>query len=120
MFEIRVEDSFAAAHFLTHFHGKCERLHGHNYRVRIFAEGETLGEGGLLLDFGVLKQHLKNVLKTLDHYHLNENPWFSGGDPSAELIALYIYENLMKEDAFLPISRVEVYETEKNRAAYIV
>lgn len=56
MFEIRVEAEFSAAHFLTHYHGKCERLHGHNYRVFAHARGSNLGEGGMLLDFGVLKR----------------------------------------------------------------
>jgi 6-pyruvoyltetrahydropterin/6-carboxytetrahydropterin synthase len=118
MFEVRIESSFAAAHFLTHYHGKCERLHGHNYRVRVYACGAALDEGGMLLDFSVLKKALGQVLESMDHSCLNDDPYFTG-DPSAERIALKIYSAL---SALLPepklLSRVEVFETEKNMAAY--
>ena len=51
MYEVRVESEFAAAHFLSDYNGKCENLHGHNYRVRAFVKGFALAEGGMLLDF---------------------------------------------------------------------
>ena len=53
MYEVRVEGGFAAAHRLLHYNGKCERLHGHNYKVRIWAKGSSLGEGGMLVDFSM-------------------------------------------------------------------
>ena len=119
MFQVRVEDNFAAAHFLVNYHGKCENLHGHNYRVRVFAEGEGLDGGGMLLDFGILKKNLKTVLDRIDHSLLNENEHFTEAEPSAELIAFHIYKSLMKEMPDAPVCRVEVFETEKNMAAYI-
>lgn len=119
MFQVRVEDNFAAAHFLVNYHGKCENLHGHNYRVRVFAEGTELDEGGMLLDFGVLKKTLKKVLDRIDHSLLNENKAFTEIEPSAELIAFHIYKSLKAEMPDAPICRVEVFETEKNMAAYI-
>ncbi len=119
MFQVRVEDNFAAAHFLVNYHGKCENLHGHNYRVRVFAEGRELDEGGMLLDFGVLKKKLKEVLDKIDHSLLNENKYFNEHEPSAELIAFHIYKSLKAELPGAPVSRVEVFETEKNMAAYI-
>jgi len=118
MFSIRVEDSFAAAHFLRHYHGKCERLHGHNYRVRVFARGMELDEGGMLYDFGELKKSLKTVLDGLDHSLLNENPLYQEREPSAELISFHIYKSLKALIPGCPVSRVEVFETEKNLAAY--
>ncbi len=119
MFQVRVEDNFAAAHFLVNFHGKCENLHGHNYRVRVFAEGAELDEGGMLLDFGMLKKALKKVTDQIDHSLLNVNKHFEEREPSAELIAFHIYKSLKKEMPDAPVSRVEVFETEKNMAAYI-
>ncbi len=119
MFHIRVEDSFAAAHFLTRYHGKCENLHGHNYRVRVHAEGKDLDEGGMLFDFGVLKKGLRGVISILDHSLLNDHEEFKNGDPSAERIAAYIFNSLKKELPECPLSKVEVFETEKNVAAYI-
>lgn len=118
MYRVRVEDSFAAAHYLTQYHGKCERLHGHNYRVRVHASGTHLDEGGMLLDFGVLKGALKEVLEVLDHSLLNENPAYDEAEPSAELIARYIYRKLTGKLPGAPVSMVEVFETDRNLAVY--
>ena len=84
MFTVRVEDGFSAAHFLTHYHGKCERLHGHNYKVRVTAAGAELDEGGMLLDFGLMKAALRRITGELDHTSLNDHPAFSDGCPSSE------------------------------------
>jgi len=119
MFHVRIEDTFAAAHFLTRYHGKCENLHGHNYRVRVHAEGNTLDEGGMLFDFGDLKKGLKRVLSQLDHSLLNDHDEFKTGDPSAEKIARFIFNEMKSELPDCPLSKVEVFETEKNVAAYI-
>ena len=125
MFEVRVEDDFAAAHFLKDYHGKCENLHGHNYKVFVHVEGNSLDEGGMLIDFSVLKRELKNVLSCLDHTNLNDIQFFEQ-NPSAERIARYIYlklvENLKEKNMDFSlsssngkISKVDVFETEKNR-----
>lgn len=118
MFEIRVEGHFAAAHFLNDYNGKCERLHGHNYRVRAWARGEQLNSGGMLIDFSLFKKALKEMTETLDHRHLNEIPFFSKGDPSAERIALYLFEGIAERYPEIPLFRVDVYETEKNMASF--
>ena len=117
MYQVRVEASFAAAHFLKHYKGKCERLHGHNYRVRVWARGEQLGEGGMLLDFGELKGALRKVLESLDHSLLNENPYFAD-DPSAERIAEYLFRGVAALLPGAPLSAVEVFETEASMARY--
>ncbi|GHV20322.1 6-carboxy-5,6,7,8-tetrahydropterin synthase [Spirochaetia bacterium] len=122
MWTVRVETDFAAAHFLSHYHGKCENLHGHNYRVRLFAHGGTLDSGGMLVDFGVLKGALKKVTGHLDHTNLNDNPFFKG-DPSAERIAQFIFAGVEAEltsngaDPSL-LHAVEVFETHTNMARY--
>ncbi len=121
MFEIRVEDDFAAAHFLRDYHGKCEALHGHNYKVFVHVRGKELNEGGMLLDFTQLKAALKKVLAALDHTNLNDNPFFDQ-NPSAERIALYICQNVQAElDAQkkdVRLYSVDVFETDRNRATY--
>ncbi|MDR0448141.1 MAG: 6-carboxytetrahydropterin synthase [Treponema sp.] len=128
MYHVRVEAEFAAAHFLSHYQGKCEQLHGHNYRVRLWAKGNELNsildnnpkEGAMLVDFALLKDALRQVCKTLDHCNLNDNPAFTG-DPSAERIARYIFEEILRilppADAKL-IYAVDVYETAANMARY--
>ncbi len=118
MYTIRVEADFAAAHYLSHYHGKCERLHGHNYLVRVHAAGPELDEGGMLMDFGVLKGALRAVLSDLDHSNLNELPVF-GGDPSAERIARHIHDRIRELLPDAPLSAVEVFETPTSVAAYI-
>ncbi|MBQ7613080.1 MAG: 6-carboxytetrahydropterin synthase QueD [Spirochaetaceae bacterium] len=119
MFEVRVEAEFSASHFLTHYHGKCERLHGHNYQVFAHARGETLNEGNMLLDFTVFKKALRQVCEQLDHRHLNEIPFF-GEDPSAEKIAVYIFNGIKEILPDCPLVAVDVFETPTSRARYSV
>jgi 6-pyruvoyltetrahydropterin/6-carboxytetrahydropterin synthase len=119
MYSVCVESDFAAAHFLTAYHGKCEKLHGHNYRVRLWAKGSKLDEGGMLLDFGRLKKILREVCKTLDHSNLNDHSVF-GGSPSAERIAAHIFAEcakLLEGEAAL-LDACDVYETPASMARY--
>lgn len=119
MYYIRVEAEFAAAHRLVHYHGKCERLHGHNYKVRVWVSGRTLGEGGMLADFGMVKGALRTLIdETLDHRNLNELPEFRD-DPSAERIAEFIYNQLMAKLPALPMYAVDVFETGTSMARYV-
>lgn len=126
MFQVRVHTDFAAAHFLHDYHGKCENLHGHNYKVYAHVQGNALDSGGMLLDFGVLKTALKDVCKTLDHKNLNDILFFSQ-NPSAERIALYIYDGIVERlpslrkngDGSVYLCAVDVFETDTNRARYI-
>ena len=119
MYTVCVEDWFAAAHYLRNYHGKCENPHGHNYRVKVCVSGKELDKGGMLIDFSVLKKHLKSVLETLDHHDLNSTPYFTEQEPSAENISRYIFDSLK---TLLPsgirMAGVEVFETEKNSVLY--
>ena len=72
MYELKIVSQVAAAHQLRGFHGKCEQLHGHNWKIEVYVTGDTLGEDGLLIDFGLIKKDTKKVLKELDHKFLNE------------------------------------------------
>jgi 6-pyruvoyltetrahydropterin/6-carboxytetrahydropterin synthase len=121
MFEIVVEKSFSAAHFLPSFPGKCQRLHGHNYRVRAFLRGDFLDESGMLADFGAVKEALAAVVDRYDHYCLNEVPDFEAVPPSTENVARRIGEALAQYD-FGParLHRVEVWETPIQAAAYFL
>ena len=117
MYHVRVEADFAAAHFLSHYHGKCERLHGHNYRVRAWAKALELGEGGMILDFGELKSALRQVVGELDHRNLNEFPVFRD-DPSAERIARHVFDGILALLPGAPLEAVEVFETPTSMARY--
>lgn len=131
MFEVRVEADFAAAHFLQDYHGKCENLHGHNYRVFAHVRGTELDEGGMLFDFTILKKNLRDICGRLDHSHLNELVDKDGNsvfhqNPSAERIAQWIFHQLQEAIAAeggLPAGNrlyaVDVFETDTSRARYI-
>ena len=61
MYEVTVEDSFAAGHYLRNYKGKCENPHGHNYKVRVTLAGKELDKAGLLLDFKDLREVMKHA-----------------------------------------------------------
>ena len=121
MFEIVVEKTFAAAHFLPRFDGPCQRLHGHNWRVRVYLRGTTLDENGMLADFGQVKAALATAIERYDHSLLNDLPEFQIAPPSTENIARFLAESLNQHD-FGPahLHRVEVRETQNQAATYFV
>lgn len=132
MFEVRVEADFSAAHFLRDYNGKCENLHGHNYKVFAHVRGKKLNEGGMLMDFSRLKNALRTVCKKLDHTNLNDLEIFDQ-NPSAERIAMFIYDNVIEEckktgedlsydkQKTSPVLYcIDVFETETSRARYRV
>jgi len=122
MYKARVELEFAAAHFLSHYRGKCENLHGHNYKIRLWVKGTDLDEGGMLADFSLLKKALKSAVDPLDHSNLNDMEIFKN-DPSAERIARFIFESVREKfpEFGLAISllhAVDVFESPGSMARY--
>ncbi len=121
MYELVVEKTFAAAHYLRNFHGRCENLHGHNYRVQVYVRGSELNDAGMLVDFTDIKNALNGVLDRLDHTCLNELPEFAVLSPSAENIAKLIGDHLGGFDFGRgAIHRVEVWETPIQSATYFL
>ena len=94
MYTLTVESHFDAAHALRGYKGKCEKLHGHTWKVRVFFSGEKLGKLGMLEDFKFLKRSLRECLDELDHGNLNELPAFSGVNPTSENVAAFIWKKL--------------------------
>ena len=90
MYSVSVTGTFSSAHNLREYKGKCEALHGHNWRVEVFVRADALGEGGMVLDFRILREETEQVLETLDHHYLNDLPYFQKEEPSSENIARYI------------------------------
>jgi len=72
MFELKILTHFAAAHQLTMVAKQCENLHGHNWKVEVMVAGEKLNDAGVLIDFGELKAHVREIVNQLDHTFLNE------------------------------------------------
>jgi 6-pyruvoyltetrahydropterin/6-carboxytetrahydropterin synthase len=111
-----VETNFSAAHQLRGYKGSCERLHGHNWKVQVFLEGEELNEAGMLLDFKEIKKKADKLIEKLDHRYLNELPEFSKVNPTTENIARYIFGELSEE--INNVEKVTVWESENSCASY--
>ncbi len=121
MFEVSVEQTFAAGHALRNYKGSCEDVHGHNFRVRVTVAGEQLDSTGLLVDFLELKSLIDAVVAYLDHKFINDLPPFDTINPSAENLAKYFYDRVsvgVKNDVPVRISEVCVWETDTSSAVY--
>ena len=121
MFQVSVDETFSAGHALRGYKGKCENVHGHNYRCQVTVEGEQLDSTGLLVDFVELKRVVHSVLDRLDHQWLNEFPPFDVLNPSAENIARYIYEEVSKglgQTEATRLAFVKLWETDTASAIY--
>ncbi|VBB07915.1 queuosine qued: queuosine biosynthesis protein qued [Lucifera butyrica] len=121
MFELTITTDFEAAHRIPEYPGKCQRLHGHNWKVEVAVSGEGLDHLGMLVDFRVLKQEVAKVIATLDHYYLNELAAFQTICPTAENIACHIYKKLVKSaslPAAVTVSYVKVWESPYSAVSY--
>jgi 6-pyruvoyltetrahydropterin/6-carboxytetrahydropterin synthase len=121
MFEVTIEETFAAGHALRNYHGKCENVHGHNYRAEVTLRGAELNAIGLLVDFVELKKVVHAVLDRMDHQWLNDFPPFDALNPSAENMARYIYEEVsaaLTTKEGVRVACVRLWETDTASAAY--
>ena len=120
MYEVMITAGFAAAHRLRDYGGKCENIHGHNFRVDVYARAKELDVVGLTIDFRILKDKTQTFLDQLDHKYLNELPHFVETNPSSENIAAYIFKNLTKElnNENVMITKVSVWESDASCASY--
>jgi len=121
MFEVTVQQTFAAGHSLRNYKGKCENVHGHNYKVDVTFRGENLDATGLLVDFVEVKRLMKKVVEYLDHRYINELKPFDEINPSAENMAKFFYDEIaagLKEGGAAKIGEVKVWETDITAAVY--
>jgi 6-pyruvoyltetrahydropterin/6-carboxytetrahydropterin synthase len=121
IFEVMIERHFSSAHQLRGYKGKCENLHGHNYKIEIFARGSELNNIGLLVDFVELKEAADDVVRYLDHKNINELPPFDKElNPSAENLARYILESIASRvsDDRVQVYKVRCFETPTSVATY--
>jgi 6-pyruvoyltetrahydropterin/6-carboxytetrahydropterin synthase len=120
MFEVSVEKTFAAGHALRNYHGKCENVHGHNYRVLVTIQGHELDSIGLLVDFVEVKKLMNHVIDRLDHQFINDVQPFDVLNPSAENMAKYFYDEISTGLGETPVrvGEVKVWETDTASATY--
>src|ERR1700733_4196608 len=123
MFEVTVDDTFAAGHYLRNYKGKCENPHGHNYRIRVTLAGAELDKAGLLLDFKDLREVMRHVIDRLDHRMINDIEPFTVINPSSENLAKYFYDESNVRlnsvtNGRVRVKDVTVFETDTTTAKY--
>lgn len=141
MYGLQAEAHFDSTHFLTNYHGKCENLHGHRWRIVATISTESLADGlddngtsrDMVLDFGAFKRLVASIADELDHTFLVEEGSLAPSTiqalesegfsltilpfrTTAENLAHWVFERLSEKG--LPVSQVEVDETPNNRAFY--
>lgn len=131
MFKVTKHIDFCYGHRLLNYEGMCRHLHGHNARVEIDIEAETLDERGMVYDFSDIKEVVKSwVDATLDHRMLlnkadpmipvlkerGEQCFIMDGNPTAENIAKLIFKFARKQK--LPVTEVRLWETPTSFATY--
>jgi 6-pyruvoyltetrahydropterin/6-carboxytetrahydropterin synthase len=123
MYEVMIEEEFSAAHALRGYRGKCENLHGHNWKVEVYVRGERLDDVGMLVDFKELKAATRRVMHYLDHQNLNElQPFAVELNPSSEHLAGFILQEVggaINSDR-VKVYKVRVWETPSTCATYEV
>jgi len=114
IYRLTVKDGFSAAHRIDGSGGKCESIHGHNFKVGMTVSGTQLGVAGMLMDFGDLKKVIREITGELDHIDLNEHPAFAGKSPSSENIAAFIFNRAqdMLSGDIVKVDSVTVWESE--------
>jgi len=120
MYELTVREAFAAAHCLPNTGGRCERLHGHNWRVEVRVAAAELDDAGMVMDFHDVKAWVRGVLDELDHRYLNDLPAFENILPTAENLARHLYTRLAAcmPSARVRLTRVRVWESDTTAASY--
>lgn len=119
MYELIVEADFAAAHSLRGYQGKCENLHGHNWKVQVILRAAALNGLGMVMDFKEIKNTLKEILEGFDHKHLNELTLFKEENPTTENVAKFLYHELSKKlPQKVSVSKVTTWESACCGASY--
>ena len=120
MYDLMIETQFSSAHQLRGYKGKCEALHGHNWRVQVTVSSEKLDDLGMVIDFHDLKKMAAEIISSLDHSFLNDVFPFTEINPSSENIAKWIFDSFKKklDKDQCNISSVTVWENETASATY--
>jgi 6-pyruvoyltetrahydropterin/6-carboxytetrahydropterin synthase len=123
MYRVSKQLWFCAAHQVRLSETRCEALHGHNYRVLVHAEAKELDKTSYVIDFAELKKAAVEICARFDHGNINEIEPFREGErnPTAEELARYLCDQLAQrfDDERVRVYKVEVWETDNNRAEYV-
>ena len=120
MYTVSIVRTFSSAHSLREYKGKCEALHGHNWKVRVAINCQKIDEIGLTIDFGIVKKILSKITDKLDHQLLNELEMFQNVNPTSENIARYFYDEMSKKISInsCKLVEIEIWESDKSSLIY--
>ena len=123
VYEISKDFVFSAAHQIRMHGGKCERLHGHNWRIRVHARASALNRIGMVIDFADLQRIVAELCARFDHRNINEVAPFTEVNTTAENLARFFYVEANRqlaemEGGRVSVSRVDVWENEGSLAVY--
>lgn len=120
MYELKIVTQMACAHQLREFEGRCEHLHGHNWKIEVCVTGEDLEPNGILIDFKKIKTATERVIEELDHKFLNDVDHFRDVNPSSENIARHIFKTLSRalDTQKAKVSGVTAWESDSACASY--
>ena len=123
VYEVAKEFSFSAAHQIRMHGGKCERLHGHNWRVVVHARSSELNRIGMVVDFADLARIVSEICSRFDHQNVNEIPPFDEVNTTAENLARFFYVEANRklseaEGGRVRVSKIEVWENHGSLAVY--
>lgn len=119
MFELMVETDFAAAHSLREYHGKCENLHGHNWKVQIVLSAEKVNGLGMVIDFNDVKAMAREILEAFDHKNLNDLAYFKKDNPTTENLSRVLYSEFSRRlPKEISVQKVSVWESDRCGGSY--
>jgi len=119
MFELTVQTSFAAAHQLRGYEGKCENLHGHNWKLDVVLTAAETDHLGMVVDFNDVKATLDAILEKLDHRFLNDLDPFREVNPTTENVARLIFNQLgPRLPSGVTVKKVTAWESDRCGASY--
>ncbi|MCK5242476.1 6-carboxytetrahydropterin synthase QueD [bacterium] len=117
MYDIIIEQEISSGHKLRGYQGKCENVHGHNWKIRLEVSRPELDDSGLAIDFNDLKKILQGILEKYDHRMLNDLPEFAKTNPTSENLARIIYQECKTAIVTLPIQMIAVTVWESSKAS---
>ena len=120
MYEVSVSVHFSAAHRIGEYSGKCERMHGHNWKVEVTVKASELNELGMVIDFRDLKKIVTGVLDEVDHRVINDIEPFTSLNPTAENLARWVHDKVLENLSGHSVEglRIRIWETDSSCASY--
>ncbi|MDL2716810.1 MAG: 6-carboxytetrahydropterin synthase [Acidobacteriota bacterium] len=118
---VRCHATFEAAHHLVDYVGGPERVHGHSWKIEVALSVERLGDHDLSVDFVPTEAFVQDLAARLHNRDLNTVPPFDRKNASAENVALWVADEIVRAGLLKAGTRLEevtVWEGTRNSVTY--